>query len=45
VYKGQTPEELDIREGEFLELAPDGKQYAEGWWEGAALFETGNLPY
>lgn len=36
-YKGQTPEELDIAEGEILELSPGGKQYGEGWWEGTTF--------
>ena len=39
-YQSQGSDELDIQEGQVLELTsgPSGGQsYAEGWWEGVSL--------
>ncbi|KAI0061488.1 hypothetical protein BV25DRAFT_1805486 [Artomyces pyxidatus] len=36
-YKSQGPDELDVTDGETIELtngAAGGQNYAEGWWEG-----------
>lgn len=33
-YQSSGPDELDIAEGDRIELAHGGKDYAEGWWEG-----------
>ncbi|TDL17213.1 hypothetical protein BD410DRAFT_776337 [Rickenella mellea] len=36
-YSAQGPDELDVREGELIELSSGpsgGKDYADGWWEG-----------
>lgn len=33
-YEAQGPDEIDIRNGEIIELTEDGQNYAEGWWEG-----------
>ncbi|TFY80912.1 hypothetical protein EWM64_g3101 [Hericium alpestre] len=33
-YQAQGPDELDVREGDIIELTDGGRNYAEGWWEG-----------
>lgn len=38
VYQANGPDELDVKEGEMIELssgATGGQNYSDGWWEGA----------
>lgn len=33
-YRSQGSDELELHEGEVLELSVGGQEYGNGWWEG-----------